>query len=556
MALLLPIGFLLLQAAALALLPEFAAQATTVFIALAPLLAALAVLARARAEVAPARGGWWLVAAALVIWAGGAGVNVWHEVVLEAPQAVHRASMLGFNLAAVPLLYLLASEWHSRARWGVHGVDAVLALVLGGAYFLFTWALLTAPAAPVTSVTPVASDATGINLLLWLHDAQNLFVAVAALVRWLAATDERENDLFRAITAYALAYLVFGVYNNHFLSADVGGGAIPGAVNSINSVSPVITVVFALLAALALLGPRGARGARGGQGGFGADADEIPGALPDVLAGAPLGLWPDAEARRALPGAAPTPSAWRPSIALVRAVRSVRPLFLAGALLLVSLFLIRIDYAFGTAGVLMAVLGYALRSTVAQVRDIERVDGLQRDRSALQSIVWTDALTGIANRRFLDQALSGAGRRELLASQPLSVLMIDIDHFKLLNDARGHLAGDACLRAVAQALRQALVRPGDVLARYGGEEFIVLLQEAGSTGAIVVAERLRCAVEALRIAHPAHSPGVVTVSIGAASAASQGRASTESLIAAADKALYEAKSSGRNQVRGLTVALP
>ena len=523
MAFLLPTGFLLLQAALLALLPEFAARTAYIFMALAPLLAALALLVRARSEAAPARGGWLLVAAALFIWGSGACVNLWQEAGLEAPLVTRRASMLGFNLAAVPLLYLLASEWSSRARWGVRGVNAVLALALGGAYFLFTWAMLTAPALP---------DSSGVETMLWLHDAQNLFIAVAALVRWLAAADARENDLLRAVAAYALAYLAFGVYDNHFLSVDAGAGPI------LSPASSVITLVFALLAGLALLGPRGRRG------GFGSVADDIPGALPDVLAGAPTST------STAL---ALAPLAWQPSAALVRAVR---PLFLAGALLLVSLFLIRVDYAFGTAGILIAVLGYALRSTAAQVCDTKRVDGLQRDRSALQTIVWTDALTGVANRRFLDQALSGAGRRELLASQPLSVLMIDIDHFKLLNDARGHLAGDACLRDVAQALRQALVRPGDVLARYGGEEFIVLLQEAGSTGAIVVAERLRAAVEALRIAHPGHSPGVVTVSIGAASAASQGRASTESLIAAADKALYEAKSSGRNQVRGLTVALP
>ena len=550
MAFLLPIGFLLLQAALLSLLPGFAVKTAYIFMALAPLLAALALLVRARAEVAPARGGWLLVAVALVIWSGGACVNLWQEVVLETPHTMHRASMLGFNLAAVPLLYLLASEWTTlttRARWGVRGIDAVLALTLGYAYFLFTWAMLTAP---------FVQDTTGAETMLWLHDAQNLCVAVAALVRWLAADDESENDLFRAIAAYALAYLAFGYYNNHFLASEASVG--PHA-------SPVVTVVFALLAGLALAGPGGWRN------GFGSYAD-APGALPGVLGGASP-EWrtkvaikdaTNAATRAATEAATeaaagPLASPWRPSAAVVRAVRSLRPLFLAGALLLVSLFLIRIDYALGTAGVLIAVLGYALRSTVAQVRDIKRGDGLLRDRSALQTVVWTDALTGVANRRFLDQALSGAGRRELLASQPLSVLMIDIDHFRRLNEACGYVAGDACLRDVAKALRQALVRPGDVLARYGGEEFIVLLQEAGSTGAIVVAERLRAAVEALRIVHPAHpdhSPGVVTVSIGAASAALQSCASTESLIAAADKALYEAKSSGRNQVRGLTVAMP
>jgi diguanylate cyclase (GGDEF)-like protein len=128
--------------------------------------------------------------------------------------------------------------------------------------------------------------------------------------------------------------------------------------------------------------------------------------------------------------------------------------------------------------------------------------------------------------------------------------MIDIDHFKLLNDRFGHPAGDACLRAVAQALRRALVRPGDVLARYGGEEFIALLHEADAAGALVVAERLRAAVEALGLEHPDSAARVVTVSIGAASAATLGEGTAASLIAAADASLYEAKCGGRNQVRG------
>ena len=163
-----------------------------------------------------------------------------------------------------------------------------------------------------------------------------------------------------------------------------------------------------------------------------------------------------------------------PTPRLVRAVRSASPLFLAGALLLVSLFLIRVDYLSGTAGIPIAVLCQGLRSTVAQVRGIERGDRLQRDRSKLQAIAWTDALTGIANRRYLDHALGGAVGQQRAAGQPLSVLMIDIDHFKRLNDRFGHPAGNACLRAMAQSLRQAVVRPGDVLARYGGEESVAL----------------------------------------------------------------------------------
>ena len=394
----LPIAFLLLQGAVLTLWPALAGKVAYMFMVMAPLLAAGAALWRARAETQPARRGWWLVAAALAVWALGAFLNLWHELVLGRANEMYPDSMLAFNLAAVPITFLLASEWRPAGHRLVRSVDAVLALALACAYFRFTWAMLNSSGAP---------DAAGVKAMVWLYDAQNLVLAAAALVRWAAAADERERDLFRAIAAYAVVYLAIGFYNNHFLAGDPAIG--PEA-------ALIVTGAFALLAVFALFGPAVA-------------------------------------AMR------------RPNPRLVRAVRSASPLFLAGALLLVSLFLIRVDYLSGTVCILLAVVCQGLRSTVVQVRGIERGDRLQRDRSELQAIAWTDALTGIANRRYLDHALGGALSQQRAAGQPLSVLMIDIDHFKRLNDRFGHPAGDACLRAVAQALRLALVRPGDVLAR-------------------------------------------------------------------------------------------
>jgi diguanylate cyclase (GGDEF)-like protein len=126
--------------------------------------------------------------------------------------------------------------------------------------------------------------------------------------------------------------------------------------------------------------------------------------------------------------------------------------------------------------------------------------------------------------------------------------MIDIDHFKLLNDQFGHLAGDACLREVARVL-QTLMRPDDLLARYGGEEFIALLRGVDASGAQIVAERLCAAVRDLRLAHAGSPFGVVTVSIGVASAMLDGESVPDRLVEAADRALYQAKCAGRNQSR-------
>jgi diguanylate cyclase (GGDEF)-like protein len=223
---------------------------------------------------------------------------------------------------------------------------------------------------------------------------------------------------------------------------------------------------------------------------------------------------------------------------------------LAGALLIVSLCMIRVDYLLGAAGVLLAVLGHGLRSALEQARHIAAGDDLRRERSALEAIAWTDALTGLHNRRYLEAALARPVRRAGDAARALAVLMIDIDHFKGFNDRYGHPAGDACLREVAGALQHALARPGDVLARYGGEEFIALLEDVDAAGALVVAQRLRAAVEALSVPHAGSPFGRVTISIGAACGAVQhGSEDAAQLVAAADAALYAAKRAGRDRVQ-------
>jgi diguanylate cyclase (GGDEF)-like protein len=212
------------------------------------------------------------------------------------------------------------------------------------------------------------------------------------------------------------------------------------------------------------------------------------------------------------------------------------------------LFLIRVDYPWGCAGILIAVLGLGVRATLTQVLQMERGEALQRETSALKTIAWTDALTGIPNRLFFTEALARLWRGERSRERP-AILMVDIDHFKLLNDRYGHPAGDGCLQAVAQALQHALTRPDDVLARYGGEEFIVLLRDNPESAVRLVAERLRAAVQSLGIGNLDSPDRVVTVSIGAASAELTDENTAVRLVESADRALYEAKCAGRNQVK-------
>jgi diguanylate cyclase (GGDEF)-like protein len=166
----------------------------------------------------------------------------------------------------------------------------------------------------------------------------------------------------------------------------------------------------------------------------------------------------------------------------------------------------------------------------------------------LQQLLSTDALTGIANRRRFDAALEREWRRCERASAPLSLLMIDVDHFKAYNDHWGHQQGDDCLRLVARLLLNSAGRPGDLVARYGGEEFVCLLPEVGPEGARAVAARLMAAVARANVPHPRSPTSLwVTVSIGSATATdfSEG---PHALIALADQLLYAAKNAGRDRI--------
>jgi len=158
----------------------------------------------------------------------------------------------------------------------------------------------------------------------------------------------------------------------------------------------------------------------------------------------------------------------------------------------------------------------------------------------------TDALTGVANRRTLDQTLRHEWFRAQRSGKPLSVLMVDADHFKAFNDRHGHQGGDDALRAVAKVICTNVRRPGDLVARYGGEEFSVILAETDNAGARQIAEKIRVAVEQMPLVAGAETP--ITVSIGISTWTTEKEISLEQLLFMADKALYQAKEGGRNRV--------
>lgn len=182
---------------------------------------------------------------------------------------------------------------------------------------------------------------------------------------------------------------------------------------------------------------------------------------------------------------------------------------------------------------------------------------LTRAHERLQELSREDALTGLYNRRHFQEYAEHVWERGQFDASHVSILMVDVDHFKKYNDRYGHPAGDECLAQVAKVLQATLRRPEDLTARYGGEEFIAILPQTELNYAVGVAERVRAAVEAMQLRHESSTTShYVTVSIGVASSKADFLLKLSTLISAADQALYQAKHEGRNQVcvRELAVA--
>jgi diguanylate cyclase (GGDEF)-like protein len=190
-----------------------------------------------------------------------------------------------------------------------------------------------------------------------------------------------------------------------------------------------------------------------------------------------------------------------------------------------------------------------MRPSVVRARVKNHLE-LKKYRDYLQEISMKDGLTGIANRRRLDEYLQQEWRRSQRQKKPISLLMLDIDHFKFYNDHYGHSAGDDCLKKIAGTIEDALARPADLAARYGGEEFACVLPETDNEGAGLIAQRIHQNLAALAIPHE-HSPisRVVTISIGIATTVPEHSSALDQFIKKADEMLYEAKNSGRNQTR-------
>jgi len=206
---------------------------------------------------------------------------------------------------------------------------------------------------------------------------------------------------------------------------------------------------------------------------------------------------------------------------------------------------------------LFTVLNYSFKhnSTIAasvslKFENLELLEELRKANDFLRRVSAIDGLTGIANRQSFDECMDREWRRAMREQHPISLIMLDIDHFKLFNDNYGHQGGDDCLKKVAAVIAGSVKRPGDLAARYGGEEFMVVLPDTDVRGATDIAEKLRIEVEVLGVPHEfSATASVVTISIGVASLVPGQNMDTSHLIKLVDTMLYAAKHDGRNRVK-------
>jgi diguanylate cyclase (GGDEF)-like protein len=188
--------------------------------------------------------------------------------------------------------------------------------------------------------------------------------------------------------------------------------------------------------------------------------------------------------------------------------------------------------------IMIALIGFTLAVTLFLAREIRRRADAE---DKLEELATTDALTGLKNRRKFDEAIDSEWRRARRHRTPLSLLMIDADHFKTYNDTYGHQAGDQVLVGIAICISDSIKRAGDCAVRYGGEEFAVLLPVTASADAMMIAETIRRKVQGW-----SDEPVISTVSVGIASVTPQAGTDWADFVNAADKALYAAKAAGRN----------
>lgn len=462
-------------------------------IALCCLSAALACYWRSGLAFGSARTKWNLIALGVGLWFLGQLIYTYQDIFRISQQQTAAGADFYFVLYGIPILLAIASSNEDEGTTTFLVIDSfqvVFAVCL--TYLqIFTVSSLTATSSPVSS-----------RRLLYVYIAENITLAIAASLRLIGRPQGEERRLYRILCVYLWVY-----------------AAVAAPLDYLDAVSRIPSgtlfdllwdIPFLVLAMYALSSQRETRPAQG-------STDIHP-------------------------------------VALV--ISNGSPILFTFAVLAMGAYLARRKFILGIGAIALSLVLYSLRASLLQARYMRAQQKLlQSERALLQAnnrlheLSFKDSLTGIANRRKLDQTLEVEWNRAQRTGQPLSLLMIDIDHFKNLNDRYGHAAGDECLIAVAETLNHMLRRAGDLLARFGGEEFVAILPNIDGEGARRIAEAMREAVAELKIANEGSPSGpFLTASVGVATHADYSQLNSDAFLQAGDKALYRAKCLGRNRV--------
>jgi diguanylate cyclase (GGDEF)-like protein len=440
----------------------------------------------ARAHAVRTRHLWILLCAALAIWAVGIVFAAWEDLAQHNTLTVAYFSDFLFFVYGMPVLLAISSPTEGERNSLFIWLDALQALMTA----LLTYVTIFS----VVPFTHQSSRSLSVPLLLVTYNVEGFGLAGAATLRLLAYTNDGEERRFYQVLCSFLWVYAFCV----------------GIYNHITVVTNEHTGLYDLLVTFPFL----------------------------FLALSAAFLFERREEAIQF---------FRKKT-LTLFIDNASPIFYTIALLALGATLVRQHFYIGMSGIVVALAVYGIRATLLQSRYMQAQHDLQVARDRMEEMSLTDSLTGVANRRRFDHTLDIEWRRAVRRRSPLSLLMIDVDYFKNLNDRYGHPYGDDCLIRIARALQSALPRSADLLARYGGEEFAVILSATDASGADTVAHRMQEFVRELNLDNETPIGKFITISIGVASYEFPFEGSPATFIEDADDALYLAKRLGRDRI--------
>jgi diguanylate cyclase (GGDEF)-like protein len=471
-----------------------AALASNVLIVLEFLFAAAGCLQCASRQNAETRALWILTASGLLLSIAGQIGSTYDSLMNIQPTTATPADFF-FLIYGIPVLLAISftnDEADLRVLLWLDGAQAIVAAVL--IYF------------QLFSILPSTGHATAISTtsLMYVYNAENLTLAGAVTLRLFGNPAPAKRRFYIALSIYLWSYAVVALIVGYFeLERNIASGL-----------------------------------------------QDVFWGLPCLLLLAALSSWPPG-----VSAANETKKDSNRSIALL--LDNLSPVLFTLVIITMGARIAPAYPRIGFASITIAVALYGLRAALLQSKYLRSQHDLARSGLALvdaidrlRDLSIRDGLTGIYNRRHFDEVLLSEWKRSIRTEKPLSLLLIDVDCFKKLNDRYGHPEGDECLKKIAEQLLKILRRSSDTLARYGGEEFAAILPETNMESAQLIADAMRMSVEDLKIANEgSEAARVVTVSIGVCSENATLCRSTEELLNAADAALYRAKSHGRNCIQ-------